>query len=186
MSSGGSQWLTGQSTPQARTGRATSLPFATRDSGGLRARVAQRYMILKRASTGITCHGQMDQRGSVSSKVQRASICGPIGTTPFATTSTTFPTADIGLQRRLAVGTAAAPGGRVRRCARFRGGHLRRVVGVLFALGGRGLAGAVTFHVHHRACLRIVVGVLLMVFGTLQANKLPMSFRRFEPPCTMP
>lgn len=55
------------------------------------------------------------------------------------------------------------------------------VVGVLFALGGRGLAGAVTFTSTTGRVLRIVVGVLLVVLGTIQADKLPISFRRFEP-----
>ena len=54
-------------------------------------------------------------------------------------------------------------------------------VGVLFALGGRGLAGAVTFSSTTGRVLRVVVGVLLVVPGTIQADKLPVSFRRFEP-----
>lgn len=54
-------------------------------------------------------------------------------------------------------------------------------VGVLFALGGRSLAGAVTFTSTAGRTIRIVVGVLLVVLGAAQADKLAISFRRFEP-----
>lgn len=54
-------------------------------------------------------------------------------------------------------------------------------VGGLFALGGRGLAGAVTFTSATGRTIRIVVGVLLLLLGAVQADKLAISFRRFEP-----
>ena len=54
-------------------------------------------------------------------------------------------------------------------------------IGLLFALGGRSLAGAVTFTSTAGRTIRIVVGVLLLVLGAVQADKLAISFRRFEP-----
>ncbi|MBW3662777.1 MAG: hypothetical protein KY469_06730 [Actinobacteria bacterium] len=54
-------------------------------------------------------------------------------------------------------------------------------VGLLFALGGRGLAGAVTFTSTSGRVIRIVIGLLLLVLGAIQADKLAISFRRFEP-----
>lgn len=54
-------------------------------------------------------------------------------------------------------------------------------VGLLFALGGRSLAGAVTFTSTAGRTIRFVVGVLLLVLGAIQADKLAVSFRRFEP-----
>lgn len=54
-------------------------------------------------------------------------------------------------------------------------------VGLLFALGGRGLAGAVTFTSTTGRIIRVVVGVLLVLLGAVQADRLGISFRRFEP-----
>jgi cytochrome c biogenesis protein CcdA len=54
-------------------------------------------------------------------------------------------------------------------------------VGGLFAFGGRSMAGAVTFTSTAGRSIRIVVGVLLVVLGAVQADKLAISFRRFEP-----
>lgn len=54
-------------------------------------------------------------------------------------------------------------------------------VGVLFALGGRSVAGAVTFTSTAGRTIRILVGLLLLILGAVQADKLAVSFRRFEP-----
>lgn len=52
-------------------------------------------------------------------------------------------------------------------------------VGGLIALGGRGLAGSVTFTSVAGRILRIAVGSLLLVLGLIQAELLPISFHRF-------
>lgn len=54
-------------------------------------------------------------------------------------------------------------------------------VGVLFALGGRSVAGAVTFTSTAGRTIRILVGLLLLILGAVQADKFAVSFRRFEP-----
>lgn len=54
-------------------------------------------------------------------------------------------------------------------------------VGTLFALGSRSLAAAVTFTSTSGRIIRIVVGLLLVGLGAIQAGKLAISFRRFEP-----
>lgn len=54
-------------------------------------------------------------------------------------------------------------------------------VGALFALGGRGLAGMVTFTSTTGRALRIAVGALLIVLGLIQTNRLNVSLRQFEP-----
>ncbi len=54
-------------------------------------------------------------------------------------------------------------------------------VGVLFALGGRGLAEAVTFTSTTGRAIRVIVGVLLIVLGLIQTNRLNVSLRRLEP-----
>jgi len=54
-------------------------------------------------------------------------------------------------------------------------------VGGLLAVGGRSLAGAVTFTSTAGRTIRIVVGGLLLLLGAAQADKLAISFRRFEP-----
>lgn len=54
-------------------------------------------------------------------------------------------------------------------------------VGALFAVGGRGLAGAVTFTSASGRIIRAVIGVLLVVLGLVQSGKLRADLRRFEP-----
>lgn len=54
-------------------------------------------------------------------------------------------------------------------------------VGVLFALGGRGLAAAVTFMSVSGRVIRAVVGVLLVILGLAQAGRLELNLRWFEP-----
>lgn len=54
------------------------------------------------------------------------------------------------------------------------------VVGALFAVGGSGLAAAVTFTSPAGRVLRIGVGVALIVLGAVQADRLAIGFRRFE------
>lgn len=52
-------------------------------------------------------------------------------------------------------------------------------VGALIALGGRGLAGSVTFTSDAGRILRIAVGSLLLLLGLIQAELVPISFHRF-------
>lgn len=54
------------------------------------------------------------------------------------------------------------------------------VLGGLIALGGRGLASSVTFVSPTGIAIRIVVGVLLVVLGLIQAEVLPASFHGVE------
>lgn len=54
-------------------------------------------------------------------------------------------------------------------------------VGLLFALGGRGLAGAVTFTSTSGRIIRAVVGLLLVALGLVQSGQLQADLRRFEP-----
>lgn len=49
-------------------------------------------------------------------------------------------------------------------------------LGALIALGGRGLAGSVTFTSLAGRVLRIVVGALLVLLGLIQSEILPISF----------
>ena len=53
-------------------------------------------------------------------------------------------------------------------------------VGVLFALGGRGLAGAVTFTSTSGRVIRFVVGVLLIVLGLVQTGRIRLSLERLD------
>ena len=52
-------------------------------------------------------------------------------------------------------------------------------VGALIALGGRGLAGSVTFTSTAGRVLRVAVGSGLLLLGLVQAEILPLSFHRF-------
>lgn len=54
-------------------------------------------------------------------------------------------------------------------------------VGLLFAVGGRGLAGAVTFTSVSGRIIRAVVGVTLVVLGLVQSGRLRADLRGFEP-----
>lgn len=54
-------------------------------------------------------------------------------------------------------------------------------VGLVFALGGRGLAGAVTFTSTSGRIIRAVVGLLLVALGLVQSGRLQADLRRFEP-----
>lgn len=54
-------------------------------------------------------------------------------------------------------------------------------VGVLFALGGRSLAGAVTFTSGSGRVIRAVVGIVLVVLGLAQTGRLQLNLRQFEP-----
>lgn len=55
------------------------------------------------------------------------------------------------------------------------------IVGVLFALGGRGLATAVTFTSASGRVIRAVVGIALVILGLVQAGRIRLDLRRFEP-----
>lgn len=54
-------------------------------------------------------------------------------------------------------------------------------VGVLFALGGRSLAGAVTFTSVSGRVIRAVVGIVLVVLGLAQSGRIQLNLRQFEP-----
>lgn len=54
-------------------------------------------------------------------------------------------------------------------------------VGALFALGGRPLAGAVTFTSASGRAIRVVVGVALILLGLVQVGRIELDLRRFEP-----
>lgn len=54
-------------------------------------------------------------------------------------------------------------------------------VGVMFALGGRGLASAVTFTSISGRIIRAAVGILLIVLGLAQSGRLQLNLRQFEP-----
>ncbi|MGH2571993.1 MAG: cytochrome c biogenesis protein CcdA [Actinomycetota bacterium] len=54
------------------------------------------------------------------------------------------------------------------------------LLGALIGLGGRGLVGSVTFTSPTGIAIRIVVGVLLVVLGLIQAGVLPVSFHGVE------
>ncbi|MDH3306770.1 MAG: hypothetical protein OEO77_04540 [Acidimicrobiia bacterium] len=55
------------------------------------------------------------------------------------------------------------------------------LTGGALALGAGSLVSNVTFASTTGRTLRIVVGVVLIVFGLIQTNRLPVNFRRFEP-----
>ena len=55
------------------------------------------------------------------------------------------------------------------------------LLGVAIAFGGGALFEDVTFTSTTGRVLRIVVGALLILLGLIQLNRLPISFRRFEP-----
>lgn len=54
------------------------------------------------------------------------------------------------------------------------------LLGALIGLGGRGLVGSVTFTSSTGITIRIVVGVLLVLLGLIQAGILPVSFHGVE------
>lgn len=54
-------------------------------------------------------------------------------------------------------------------------------VGVMVALGGRGLAAAVTFTSASGRIIRAAVGALLIVLGLVQTGRVHLNLRRFEP-----
>lgn len=54
-------------------------------------------------------------------------------------------------------------------------------VGVVFALGGRGLAAVVTFTSVSGRIIRAAVGALLIVLGLVQAGRLRLNLRQLEP-----
>jgi cytochrome c biogenesis protein CcdA len=54
------------------------------------------------------------------------------------------------------------------------------ILAVLFGLGGRTLAGAITFTSPIGIAIRVTVGLLLIVLGLVQANVLPVSFHAVE------
>jgi cytochrome c biogenesis protein CcdA len=54
-------------------------------------------------------------------------------------------------------------------------------VGALFALGGRGLAGAVTFTSVTGRTIRVVVGIGLIALGLIQADRVHANLRGLEP-----
>ncbi|MDX1658970.1 MAG: cytochrome c biogenesis protein CcdA [Nitriliruptorales bacterium] len=91
----------------------------------------------------------------------------------------------------LARQTAAAdedrsPGRQVGAAVRFAGGLSLGAlvfvlgVGLLFALGGRGLAGAVTFTSTSGRVIRLVVGLLLIVLGLVQTGRIRLSLERLD------
>lgn len=54
------------------------------------------------------------------------------------------------------------------------------ILGILVGLGGRGLVGSVTFTSAIGIALRIVVGVLLILLGLIQAEVIPVTFHGVE------
>jgi cytochrome c biogenesis protein CcdA len=54
-------------------------------------------------------------------------------------------------------------------------------VGALFALGVRGLAGAVTFTSVTGRVIRVIVGIGLIVLGFIQADRIHANLRGLEP-----
>jgi cytochrome c biogenesis protein CcdA len=55
------------------------------------------------------------------------------------------------------------------------------LVGLAIAAGASTYFDDVTFTSTAGITIRIVVGVLLVTLGLIQLNRLPLSFRRFEP-----
>lgn len=55
------------------------------------------------------------------------------------------------------------------------------LLGALVALGAGTIFDGVTFTSTAGVAIRIVIGTLLIVLGLIQLNRLPVSFRRFEP-----
>ena len=53
-------------------------------------------------------------------------------------------------------------------------------VGLLFALGGRGLAGAVTFTSTSGRMIRLVVGLVLIALGLAQTGRIRLPLERFD------
>lgn len=53
--------------------------------------------------------------------------------------------------------------------------------GSIIALGGDALFGGISFTSTSGQILRAVIGLLLITMGLIQLNRLPISFRRFEP-----
>jgi cytochrome c biogenesis protein CcdA len=54
-------------------------------------------------------------------------------------------------------------------------------VGALFALGGRGLAGAVTFTSVAGRVIRVIVGIGLITLGLIQTDRIRANLRGLEP-----
>jgi cytochrome c biogenesis protein CcdA len=54
------------------------------------------------------------------------------------------------------------------------------LLGAVIGLGGRGLAGSITFTSGAGITLRIVVGTVLVVLGLVQASVIPISFHAVE------
>jgi cytochrome c biogenesis protein CcdA len=77
-------------------------------------------------------------------------------------------------------------GGRVRAALLFGGtfaagaAAFNVILGLLIGLGGRGLAGSITFTSGPGIALRIAVGTLLVLLGLVQANVIPISFHAVE------
>lgn len=96
-----------------------------------------------------------------------------------------FPLLATLLSRRAAAGQTA--GGRVGRAlvsaASLSAGAVVfvTVVGLVFALGGRGLAAGVTFTSPGGRALRALVGLLLVAAGLVQTGRIHLDLRRFEP-----
>lgn len=82
--------------------------------------------------------------------------------------------------------SSAAPGRRVAEVAAFAAAFSAGIIGfltalgLLIALGGRGLAAAVTFLSPTGIGIRIAVGSLLVILGLVQAEVLPGSFHWIE------
>jgi cytochrome c biogenesis protein CcdA len=77
-------------------------------------------------------------------------------------------------------------GGRARAVFLFAGAFsagavaFQALLGALIGLGGRGLVGSVTFTGPTGITIRIVVGVVLVVLGLIQAGVVPVSFHGVE------
>jgi cytochrome c biogenesis protein CcdA len=87
----------------------------------------------------------------------------------------------------LSRGIAGDPGGGRVRAALVFGGTFAAgaaaftvLLGTLIGLGGRAVAGSITFTSAPGIVLRIAVGTLLVLLGLVQANVLPISFHGVE------